>query len=170
MSEQNNNTEGNQERQASPGEIAFRPLTKAERRSLWLREYGEQDVALQSWARLVEEQNLEIEVMFQMHGLLVFGVMVSTAAYSRFYIGLHEEMYRKDDPDTADFLREYYTALVPPPDQPEIGPEGLPVLYRYAHLRDVTVISGGHKVRLPYWRGKINDIEAFVVGASAGNE
>jgi hypothetical protein len=153
--------------QTTSSEMAFRPLTRSERRSLWLQEYGAQDVALQSWARLVEEQNLEIEIMFQMHGLLVFGTMVSTAEYSRFYIELHEEMYRKNDPETADFLKEYYTALVPPAEQPEIGPEGLPILYRYAHLRDVSIISAGHKVKLPYWRGRLNEIEAFVIGATA---
>jgi hypothetical protein len=149
-------------------EMAFRPLTRSERRTLWLKEYGDQDIALQSWARLVEQQNLEIEVMFQMSGLLVFGTMVSTASYARFYIELHEEMYRRNEPETADFLKEYYTALVPPLDQPEIGPEGLPIMFLYAHLRDVSIITGGHKVRLPYWRGKINQIDAFVVGASAG--
>ena len=148
-------------------DMGFRPLTRGERRNLWLKEYGEQDVALQSWARLVEQQNLEIEVMFQMRGLLVFGVMVSTEAYARFYISLHEEMYRQSEPETADFLREYYTALVPPPDQSEIGPEGLPVIFRYAHLRDVTIMSAGHKVKVPYWRGKISEIDAFVVGATA---
>jgi len=38
-----------------------------------------------------------------MHGLLVFGIMVSTEAYAQFYINLHEEMYRKEEPETADF-------------------------------------------------------------------
>src|SRR5579859_7071834 len=118
-------------------EIAFRPLTRSERRNLWLKEYGEQDFALQIWARLVEQQDLEIEMMFQMHGLLVFGVMVSTARYSQFYIDLNEELHRQRDPDTADALHEYYTALIPPSEQPEIGLEGLPIVYRYAHMRDV---------------------------------
>lgn len=146
----------------------FRPLTRMERRNLWLKEYGEQDLALQSWLRLVEQQHLEIEVMFQMQGLLVFGTMVSTADYAQFYIDLHEAMYRQQEPETADFLREYYTALVPPPDQPEIGPEGLPLLFRYAHLRDVSILSAGHRVKVPYWRGRVSEIDAFVVGASAG--
>src|ERR1700730_17063417 len=137
-------------------ETAFRPLTRSERRNLWLKEAGEQDVALQSWARLIEQQGMEIEVMFQMRGLLVFGTWVSTEAYARFYINLHEEMYRQSEPETADFLLEYYSSLLPAPDQPEIGLEGLPILYRYAHLRDATLISGGHKVKLPYWRGKIS--------------
>jgi len=156
------------ESEATSPEMSFRPLTRAERRNLWLKEYGEQDVALQSWARLVEQQNLEIEVMFQMQGLLIFGVMVSTRAYAQFYIDLHEKLYRQEEPETADFLLEYYTALVPPPDQPEIGPEGLPILYRYAHLRDVTITSGGHKTKLPYWRGRIDQIDAFVMGATPG--
>lgn len=151
-------------------ESSFRPLTRAERRNLWLQEYAQQDIALQSWARLVEQQGLEIEAMFQMHGLLVFGTMVSTRAYAQFYIDLHEEMYRQQEPDTADFLREYYTALVPPVDQPEIGPEGLPVVFRYAHMRNVTILSAGHKSKVPYWRGKISEIDAFVIGASAGEE
>src|SRR5437588_12534388 len=124
-------------------EVAFRPLTRSERRNLWLKEYGEQDFALQMWARLVEQQDLEIEMMFQMPGLLVFGVMVSTARYAQFYIDLNEELHRERDPDTADALREYYTALVPPPDQPEIGPEGLPLVFRLIHMRDVTLMSGG---------------------------
>lgn len=149
-------------------ETGFRPLTRSERRNLWLKEYGEQDIALQTWVTLVERQHLEIEVMFQMHGLLVFGILVSTEAYAKFYIDLHEEMYRQEEPDTADFLHEYYMALVPPADQPEIGPEGLPIVFRYAHLRDVTIMSAGHKVRLPYWRGKISEIDAFVIGATAG--
>ncbi len=110
-------------------EIAFRPLTRSERRNLWLKEYGEQDFALQIWARLVEQQDLEIEMMS---------------------------------------LREFYTALVPPANQPEIGPEGLPVAYRYAHMRDVTIMSAGHKIKVPYWRGKINQVDAFVVGAAPG--
>jgi len=152
----------------TPSDVGFRPLTRTERRTLWLKEYGEQDVALQSWARLVEQHNLEIEVMFQMQGLLVFGIMVSTRAYAQFYINLHEEIYRQDEPETADFLLEYYMALVPPPDQPEIGPEGLPILFRYAHLRDATIISGGHKTKLPYWRGRIDQIDAFVIGATPG--
>ena len=152
----------------TPAEATPRPLTRTERRSLWLNEYSNQDVALQVWARLVEEEDQEIEIMFQMHGLLIFGTMVRTSRYAQFYINLHEEMYRQSSPETADFLSEYYNALVPPTNQPEPGPEGLPILYRYAHLRNVTIMSGGHKIKLPYWRGQINQIEAFVIGASAG--
>src|SRR6266567_3909751 len=146
----------------------FRPLTRGERRNLWLKEYGEQDVALQVWARLVEQQDLEIEMMFQMRGLLVFGVMVSTARYAQFYIELNEELHRQHDPHTADALLEYYTSLVPPRDQPEIGSEGLPVIYRFAHMRDVTIMSAGHKIKVPFWRGQISQVDAFVIGATAG--
>ena len=62
----------------------------------------------------------------------------------------------------------YYMALVPPQDQPEIGPEGLPVVFRYIHMNDVTIMSAGHKIKVPYWRGKIGEVDAFVVGATAG--
>jgi hypothetical protein len=156
------------EAEAGASETAFRPLTRTELRNLWIKEYGEQDLALQVWVRLVEQQKLEeIEVMFQMHGLLVFGSIVSTKTYAQFYIDLYEAMYREQDPETADSLLEYYTALVPPADYPEIGPEGLPVVFRYVHLRDVTIMSAGHKSKVPYWRGKIAEIEAFVIGASA---
>ncbi len=152
----------------TPMETPFRPLTRVERRSLWLKEYGEQDFALQMWARLVETQDLEIEMMLQMHGLLVFGVMVSTQRYAQFYIDLNEELHREREPETADALREYYMALVPPQDQPEIGPEGLPVVFRHIHMCDVTIMSAGHKIKVPYWRGKISEVDAFVVGATAG--
>jgi hypothetical protein len=147
-------------------ENAFRPLTRIERRTSWLEEYGRQDFALQMWARLVEQQDLEIEMMLQMGGLLVFGVMVSTLRYAQFYIDLNEELHREHEPETADALRDYYYALVPSRDQPEIGPEGLPVVYRNIHLRDVTIMSGGHKIKVPYWRGKISEVDAFVVGAT----
>jgi hypothetical protein len=147
---------------------AFRPLTHAERRNLWLKDYGEQDFALQMWVRLVEKQDLEIEMMLQMHGLLVFGVMVCTQRYVQFYIDLNEEIHREREPETADALCEYYTALIPPQNQPEIGPEGLPVVSRYIHMCDVTIMSGGHKIKVPYWRGKINEVDAFVVGVTAG--
>ncbi|GCE10873.1 hypothetical protein [Tengunoibacter tsumagoiensis] len=151
----------------NPATAGFRPLSRSEHRSNWLHEYSEQDIALQAWIRLVELQGIEIEVMLQISGLLVFGIMVSTQAYAQFYIDLHEEMYRQEDPATANFLQEYYSALIPPPDQPEIGPEGLPTMYRYIHLRDVTIMSSGHKVKLPYWRGKAATVDGFVVGASA---
>src|SRR5437763_4857903 len=105
-----------------PAATPFRSLTRAERRKLWLKEYGEQDFALQMWARLVELQDLEIEMMLQMNGLLIFGIMVSTQRYAQFYIDLNEELHREREPETADALREYYMALVPPQDQPEIGP------------------------------------------------
>lgn len=154
--------------EAAQIETPFRPLTRAERRNLWLREYSEQDFALQMWARLVEIQDLEIEMMLQMNGLLVFGVMVSTRRYAQFYIDLNEELYRKREPETADALREYYLALVPQLDQPEIGPEGLPLVFRYLHMNDVTIMSAGHKIKVPYWRGKIGEVDAFVVGATAG--
>ncbi len=154
--------------QAGTQETPFRPLTRIERRNLWLKEYGEQDFALQMWIRIVEQQDLEIEMMFQMMGLLVFGVLVNTARYAQFYIDLNEELHRERDPDTADALREYYTALIPPADQHEIGPEGLPIIYRYAHMRDVTIMSAGHKVQVPYWRGRIDQIDAFVIGATPG--
>ncbi len=147
-------------------ESGFRPLTRLERRQLWLREYGEQDVALQMWVQLVEQNDLEIEMMLQMQGLLIFGVMVSTAHYAQFYIDLNEETHREHDPDTADTLRRYYSALVPSPDQPEYGPEGLPIIYHYIHMRDVTILSGGHKFKVPYWRGKAARVDAFVVGAT----
>src|SRR5690242_18751886 len=111
--------------QSTLADTGFRPLTRTERRNIWLHDYEQQDIALQSWARLVEQQGLEIEVMLQMQGLLIFGKMVSTKSYAQFYISLHERMYRQQEPETADFLREYYTALIPPDDQPEIGPEGL---------------------------------------------
>jgi hypothetical protein len=159
-----NHAESEAEQTGTP----FRPLTRAERRSLWLREYGEQDFALQMWTRLVEIQDLEIEMMLQMNGLLVFGVMVSTRRYAQFYIDLNEEMHREREPETADALREYYLALVPQLDQPEIGPEGLPVVFRYIHMNDVTIMSAGHKIKVPYWRGKIGEVDAFVVGATAG--
>ena len=149
-------------------ETPFRPPTRVERRSLWLKEYADQDFALQMWARLVEQQDLEIEMMLQMNGLLVFGVMVSTQRYAQFYIDLNEELHREREPETADALREYYMALVPPQDQPEIGPEGLPVVFRYIHMSDVTIMSAGHKIKVPYWRGKICAVDAFVVGATAG--
>lgn len=150
-----------------PCEMAFRPLTRIERRTLWLRDYGEQDVALHMWARLVEQQELEIEMLLQMHGLLVFGVLVSTRHYAQFYIDLNEEIHREHEPETADALRDYYLALVPPRDQPEIGPEGLPVISRSVHLRDVTIMSAGHQVNLPFWRGKMSEVDAFVLGAAA---
>lgn len=154
---------------ARPGdETSFRPITRVERRNLWLKEYGEQDFALQMWVNLVEKQDLEIEMMLQMHGLLIFGTLVSTLRYAQFYIELNEELHRESEPETADALKEYYTALVPPDDQPEIGPEGLPIVFRAAHMRDVTIISGGHKLKLPYWRGKIGEVDAFVIGAAAG--
>ena len=153
---------------AEPQSTAFRPPTRIERRNLWLKEYGEQDFALQMWVRLVEQQDLNVEMMFQMHGLLVFGVMVSTARYAQFYIELNEELHRHEDPDTADALREYYTALIPLHDQPEIGPEGLPIIYRSVHMRDVTIMSAGHKIKVPYWRGLISQVDAFVIGATPG--
>ncbi|HET8845123.1 MAG TPA: hypothetical protein VFN35_26850, partial [Ktedonobacteraceae bacterium] len=127
MNRENSNPESGNESAAAPQsgqETAFRPITRVERRNLWLKEYGEQDFALQMWLNLVEKQDLEIEMMLQMHGLLIFGVMVSTMRYSQFYIDLNEELHRQSEPDTADALKEYYTALVPPSDQPEIGPEG----------------------------------------------
>jgi hypothetical protein len=148
-------------------ETAFRPLTRIERRNLWISEYSEQDFALQMWTRLVEQQDLEIEMMLQMHGLMVFGVMVSTLRYAQFYIDLNEELHREHEPDTADALRDYYIALVPPRDAPEIGPEGLPTVSRYIHMRDVTIMSAGHRIKVPYWRGKIREVDAFVVGATA---
>jgi hypothetical protein len=147
-------------------EMAYRPLSRMERRNSWLEEYGRQDYALQMWVRLVEQQDLEIEMMLQIHGLLVFGVMVSTLRYARFYIDLNEKLNREHDPETADALRDYYYALVPPRDQPEIGPEGLPIIYRIIHMRDVTIMSAGHKIKVPYWRGKISEVDAFVVGAT----
>jgi hypothetical protein len=153
-----------------PCEMAFRPLTRIERRTLWLKEYGEQDVALQLWTRVVEQQDWEIEMMLQMHGLLVFGVMVSTLRYAQFYVDLNEELHREHEPETADALRDYYLALVPPRDQPEIGPEGLPVVWSYIHMRDVTIMSAGHRIKLPFWRGKISEVDAFVVGATASEE
>src|SRR2546428_14034820 len=64
-------------------DTGFRPLTRSERRNLWLKEYGEQDFALQMWVRLVEQQDVEIEMMFQMQGVLVFGMMVNTAHYAQ---------------------------------------------------------------------------------------
>ena len=154
--------------EAGQTETPFRPLTRVERRNLWLKEYGDQDFALQMWARLVELQDLEIEMMLQMNGLLVFGVMVSTQRYAQFYVDLNEELHREREPETADALREYYLALVPPRDQPEIGPEGLPVVFRYIHMNDVTIMSAGHKIKVPYWRGKICEVDAFVVGATPG--
>jgi hypothetical protein len=172
ISEQANGNAGNAdehvyEQAGQRTEAAYRPLTRIERRGSWLEEYGKQDFALQMWARLVEQQDLEIEMMLQMRGLLVFGVMVSTARYAQFYIDLNEELHREHEPETADALQEYYYALVPPRDQPEIGPEGLPVIYRIIHLRDVTIMNAGHKIKVPYWRGKISEVDAFVVGATA---
>ncbi|HLH62884.1 MAG TPA: hypothetical protein VKV20_14480 [Ktedonobacteraceae bacterium] len=147
-------------------EQALRLPSRTELRNLWFKEYGEQDYALQMWVRVVEQQDLEIEMMLQMQGMLIFGLMVSTQRYAQFYIDLNEELHRENEPETADALRDYYTALIPPQDQ-EIGPEGLPILYRYIHMRDVTIMSGGHKIKLPYWRGKLSSVDAFVVGATA---
>lgn len=151
-----------------PIEAGLRPFTRSERRNVWLKEYGEQDFALQALIRLVEQRVLEISVMFQMHGLIIFGVLVSAEAYAQFYIDQFEEMYRQQEPAAADLLRDYYAAQVPSAEELKVGPEGLPFLFRYAHLRDATIMSAGHRIKLPYWRGKISEIEAFAVGATAG--
>ena len=74
--------------EADAQSMPYRPLTRIERRNLWLKEYGDQDFALQMWVRLVEQQDLDVEMMFQMQGLLVFGVMVSTARYAQFFHAL----------------------------------------------------------------------------------
>lgn len=144
----------------------FRPLTRLEMRSLWTQQFGNQDFALQMWTRLVERQGMEIEMMLQVHGLLVFGVMTSTESYIQFYIDLNERLYRESDPETADMLRESYLALLLPPDQPEIGPDGLPILLHYVHMRDVMIMSAGHSVKVPFWRGRVSEVEAFVMGAA----
>ena len=149
-----------------PLEPAFRPLTRIERRNLWMKAYGEQDVALHMWTRLVEQQDLEIEMLLQMHGLLIFGVMVSTQQYTQYYIDLNEDLHREREPETADALRSYYLALVPPQDQPPIGLEGLPIISRYVHMRDVTIMNAGQKTRVPYWRGKLSEVDAFVMGGT----
>lgn len=150
-----------------PAETAFRPLTRSERRNLWIKEYGEQDIALQMWVHLVERQQMEIAMMLQMHGLLIFGVAIRTASYIQFYVGLNEELHRESEPETADTLNSYYYSLLSPCDQPEIGPAGLPVIQSYIHLRDVTIMSAGHKIQVPFWRGKISEVDAFVMGATA---
>src|SRR5215467_4862669 len=124
-------------------ETAYRPLTRTELRTLWMKQYGELDLALHMWARLVEQQDLEIEIMLQMQGLLVFGVMVSTLSYAEFYMDLNEALHREREPETADALRGYYLALIPPRDQPEIGSEGLPVVSNYVHMHDVTIMNAG---------------------------
>ncbi len=165
--EQGTNSDEQVSAQKPGEETPFRPITRVERRNLWLKEYGEQDFALQMWVNLVERQDLEIEMLLQMHGLLIFGVMVSTQRYSQFYIDLNEDLHRESEPETADALKEYYIALVPPFDQPEIGPEGLPVVFRVVHMRDVTIMSAGQKIKVPYWRGKITEVDAFVIGAAA---
>src|SRR5258708_23516421 len=56
-----------------PCEMAFRPLTRIERRTLWLKEYGEQDVALHLWTRGGGQADWGIELMRPMQGRLVFG-------------------------------------------------------------------------------------------------
>jgi hypothetical protein len=48
-------------RQVSQG-TGIPPLTRTERRTLWIKEYGEQGLALYKWRPLVEQQDLEIEV------------------------------------------------------------------------------------------------------------
>src|SRR5213082_791309 len=103
-----------------PLDAGFRPLTRTERREVWLTEYSQQDFALQALVRLVEQRVLEISVMFQMHGLIIFGVLVSTETYAQFYIDQFEEMYRKQEPAAADLLRDYYAAQVPSPDELKI--------------------------------------------------
>jgi len=153
-----------------PCETPFRPLTRLEMRNMWSKEFGEQDFALQMWTRLVELQGLEIEMMLQMHGLLIFGVMVSTQSYTQFYVDLNEKLYRESEPETADALHEYYLALLLPQDQPEIGPDGLPVLLHYIHMRDVMIMSAGHSIKVPFWRGKISEVDAFVMGATASEQ
>lgn len=155
-----------QEPGACPFEPALRPLTRMEQRNLWMREFGEQDVALQMWVHLVEKQHLEITMLLQMHGLLIFGTMVSTLTYAQFYTDLNEHAHRVDEPATADTLRECYAALLPPPNQPEIGQAGLPDILHYVHLRDVTIMSAGHAIKVPFWRGKIRAVDAFVMGAT----
>ncbi len=96
---------------SSKVDSALRLPSRSELRNLWLKEYGEQDYALQMWTRVVEQQDLEIEMMLQMHGMLIFGLMVSTQRYAQFYIDLNEELHRENEPETADALRDYYTAL-----------------------------------------------------------
>jgi hypothetical protein len=158
--------ETRQEAHACPAETAFRPLTRVERRNMWIKEYEGQDIALQMWVQLVERQNLEITMMLQMHGLLVFGVMVRMASYIQFYVGLNEETHRESDPETADLLNSSCYSLLPPCDQPEIGPAGLPVIQQYIHMRDVTIMHASHNIQVPFWRGKISEVDAFVMGAT----
>lgn len=155
---------------ACPATTAVRPLTRTEQRTLWMNAYSEQDIALQMWVHLVEQQNLDLAMMLQVHGLLIFGTMVSTSSYVQFYIAMNEEMLREIDPEAADLLNAYCYTLLPPcacTQQSEIGPAGLPVIQHYIHLRDATIMSAEHKIKVPFWRGKISQVDAFVMGATA---
>lgn len=150
-----------------PAVTGFRPLTRTERRNLWLKEYGEQDVSLQMWVQLVEQQHLGIEIMLQMHGLLLFGTIVSAQEYTQFYLDLHEGLYRESEPEIADLLRSYHIALTPAEARPDIGPDGLPTVLHAIHMRDVVIMNAGQKIKVPFWRGKISAVDAFVLGAKA---
>ncbi len=57
-------------------------------------------------------------------------------------------------------------SIVPPREQPEIGLEGLPIMSHYIHMLDVTIMSAGQKTQLPCWRGKLSQVDAFVLVAT----
>src|SRR6266705_528236 len=59
----NDNTEPQAAGEAPPVESSFRPLTRNERRNLWLKEYGDQDFDLQVLGLYQAYPHLEIEMM-----------------------------------------------------------------------------------------------------------
>ncbi|GCE48074.1 hypothetical protein EI42_05605 [Thermosporothrix hazakensis] len=147
----------------------YRPLTRTERRNLWLKSYGDHDISLQVWVKLVERENGEIPIMLQMHGVLIFGTLISTRAYVESHITSIRERLQQA-PQAAELLEDLYSNLIPPEDQPEIGPAGLPILFEYLHLRDATIISAGSQLTVPYWRGKITAVDAFVLDVALPGE
>lgn len=123
-----------------------------------------------------DDGGFSIAITLQAGGFLVSGVLIDQAAYLRGQAELVRAAGGEPDPGREEFAR-VFERLAEEQEQRSarrvarlqderaaLEPEDI-VRPAYIHLRDARLIGAGVRTEMPYWRGRLDHVDAFWFGA-----
>lgn len=131
-------------------------------------EFSHVDTILEMWVDVAERTGTEMAVTLMVGGLLVSGRIISGPNYLRrfagdlrtaFEGGGHTEASERIHKTITDIAGELETEAREEKEQ-DASPR------RYIHLDDANVFlaSDTPPIRVPYWRGKLEAVDAWIMG------
>ena len=125
------------------------------------------DDMLERLVNSVEKGDLKLGITIQVSGLLVSGILVNRKEFMQ----LLAQAFRKGTSDENRISEDVYEGFLAGAGEVQdemkqrAGRASREPL-QYLHLRDVEIYDASTRIRLVFWRGRLESVDAWTIGIS----